>query len=135
MNSILQSVAINYKPSEYLTIIPNTLCTLKHDSFSLVFGNIADDIDDCNTDDDNSESDQTSEDQISKMLLQHQHRIKKRNDLPIHFEQLISENDNEFRSEYDMTDNSFFDIVNYDVQCKKEVDRIFIMKKMGETHG
>ncbi|CAB4409103.1 unnamed protein product [Rhizophagus irregularis] len=101
MNSILQSVRINYKVSEYITIIQNTLCTLKHDSFSSVLSTIADDaddIDDSDIDDDNSN--QTSEDQISKMLLQHQHRIKKRNNLPTHFEQLISENDDEFRSDY-----------------------------------
>ncbi|CAB4445007.1 unnamed protein product [Rhizophagus irregularis] len=139
MNSILQSVGINYKVSEYITIIQNTLCTLKHDSFSSVLGTIADDADDIDDSDiDDNNSDQTSEDQISKMLLQHQHRIKKRNNLPTHFEQLISENDDEFRSEHnttDTTDNSFFDIVNHDVQCKKGVDRIFIMKKMGETRA
>ncbi|CAB4411054.1 unnamed protein product [Rhizophagus irregularis] len=109
MNSILQSVGINYKVSEYITIIQNTLCTLKHNSFSSVLGTIADDaddIDDSDIDDDNS--DQTSEDQISK----------------------ISEHNTT-----DTTDNSFFDIVNHDVQCKKGVDRIFIMKKMGETHA
>lgn len=135
MNSILQSVGINYKPSEYITIIQNTLSTLKHDSFSSVLGDDIDDndIDDNDTDDDNS--DQTSEDQISKMLLQHQYRIKKRNNLPTHFDHLISENDDEFRSEHNTTDNSFFDIVNHDVQCKKGVDRIFIMEKMGETRG
>ncbi|PKY37582.1 hypothetical protein RhiirA4_450455 [Rhizophagus irregularis] len=112
MNSILQSVGINYKVSEYITIIQNTLCTLKHDSFSSVLGTIADDADDIDDSDiDDNNSDQTSEDQISKMLLQHQHQ----------------------HNTTDTTDNSFFDIVNHDVQCKKGVDRIFIMKKMGET--
>jgi hypothetical protein len=142
MNSILQSIGINYKSSEYIAIIQNTLCTFKHNSFALNLINITDDNDDNNTydDDDDSLSDQTSEDstqdiQISQMLLQHQQRIMMRNNLPNVLDQLVFESDDKFELEHNTIDNSFFDIVNHDVQQKKGVDRMFIMQKMEETRG
>jgi hypothetical protein len=137
MNYILKSVGINYELSEYVNIIQDTLCTLKRNCFESIPNNITDD-NDSDVDDDNP-SNQSSEDsqnfQINQMLQQHQHRIKMRCNLPSHFDQLIPENNDEFGLENNTIDNSFFDIVNRDVQQKEGVDRIFIMKTMGETRG
>lgn len=69
------------------------------------------------------------------MLLQHQQRIMMRNNLPNVLDQLVSESDDKFELEHNTIDNSFFDIVNHDVQQKKGVDRMFIMQKMEETRG
>jgi hypothetical protein len=49
--------------------------------------------------------------------------------------ELIIKNDDEFELEHNNIENSFFDIVNRDVQQKNGVDRMFIMQKMGETRG
>ncbi|PKY36479.1 hypothetical protein RhiirB3_459169 [Rhizophagus irregularis] len=135
-----QSVT-NQSPISYLIGARlNTLCTFKHNSLASNLINITDD-DNNNThdDDDDSLSDQTSEDstqdtQISQMLLQHQQRIMMRNNLTNVLDQLVSESDDKFELEHNTIDNSFFDIVNHDVQQKKGVNRMFIMQKMEETH-
>ncbi len=75
MNLILQSIRINYKLSEYTTIVQNTLHILKYDCS---FDNSTSDID-------NNEKAQFENlfnnfqifenDQINQMLLQHQRHI------------------------------------------------------------
>ncbi|CAI2189246.1 16269_t:CDS:2, partial [Funneliformis geosporum] len=73
-----------------------------------------------------------SYDQINQMLLQHQHHITVRNNLPNYLDQLIFENDNKL--EQSIADNSFFDIINRKVQQNNEIDCLFIMQQMEITH-
>lgn len=138
MNLILRSIGINYELSEYTTIIQNILHTLKHDC----------DFDDSTSDtDDNDETQfensfnnfQISEDtQIDQMLLQHQRHITMKHNVPNRLDgnQLIIENE-EFEQEFHLNtaENSFFDIINCNVQENHDVDRLFIMRKMEEPRG
>ncbi|CAI2201152.1 4139_t:CDS:2, partial [Funneliformis geosporum] len=69
----------------------NILHTLKHFNFD----NITNDIneDDSYDDNINDNINDNSYDQINQMLLQHQHHITVRNNLPNYLDQLIFEND------------------------------------------
>lgn len=106
------------------------------------------DFDDSTSDtDDNDETQfensfnnfQISEDtQIDQMLLQHQRRITMKHNVPNRLDgnQLIIENE-EFEQEFHLNtvENSFFDIINCNVQENHDVDCLFIMRKMEETRG